>query len=393
MPRKSLTAAGVQALVPTSKRVEYFDTRLPGFYVCVHPSGKKTYGVFYRFKGRGRRFTIGPAYLWTLADARTRARQALLWACTGERDLAAEKRRVITHTFEDVCNEYMERWSKPRKKSWREDQRIIRKNLLPRFGRLAPEEITRADMRRMVDDIARKTPKQAGQVLARVRHIFNWAISQDLAAVNPCSRIPAPATPQPRKRVLSDGEIRIVWHALEDSESPHADTYKIILLTAQRGGEVRGMLWSEIDLAAAVWTIPASRSKNGQPHRVPLSPPALRILERRHDAGGEYVFPGRNGGGSVPHTKWMHQKLVRASALDEPWNGHDLRRTAATKMVELGTSVETVGRVLNHAEHGSVTMKHYVRHSWDAEKRDALDAWARRLMVLVSGLEVVATGV
>ena len=245
----------------------------------------------------------------------------------------------------------------------------------------------------------------ANRVLACVRKIYNWAITFDLAEASPCDRLPAPAQPKRRDRVLSDSEIVSLWRALTASKSPLiADVYKLRLLTAQRAGEVVGMKWSELDFEARVWTIPAERSKNKMAHRVPLSGPVVGILERRRATGieieakrakrqgrmvdpVEFVFPGRKRGRPVAETKRAKWAIAEASGIQEHWTGHDLRRTAATKMAEAGTPRVVIGRVLNHAE-PSVTAI-YDRHGYDNEKREALESWARRLMVMVSGLRAV----
>lgn len=104
-------------------------------------------------------------------------------------------------------------------------------------------------------------------------------IDRDWLEVNPCHRVKRAAPERQRDRVLNEEEIRLVWRAL-DSESPLiANLFRLRLLTAQRGGEVHGAAWSEFDLTSGWWTIPAERSKNKLAHRVPLSPPALRLLK------------------------------------------------------------------------------------------------------------------
>ena len=360
----------------------------------------------YRVNGRQRRFTIGSTSIWGLAAARDRAREAIRLASTGERDMATDRQDArAADTFSELAAEYMDRWAKARKRSWREDGRIIDRYLNPAFGAVKVGDVKRADVRRLLDDIAADAPVMASRVLACCRKIFNWAISQDLAETSPCDRVPAPAQAARRDRVLSDDELRAVWTALDANDGPVADTYRMRLLTAQRSTEVFGMRWDEIDLPGGVWTIPASRSKNGLSHRVPLAPAVVAILERRQSElladedrrasrqGREveapvFVFPGRRDPSAhITTTKTTGAAIAAAAALDERWTAHDLRRTAATRMAESGVSRVVIGRVLNHAE-PSVTAI-YDRHGYDREKRAALDTWARRLAVIVSGLEVV----
>ena len=415
MAKATLTARTVAALKPevkpfetTAKPRDVFDAAVPGFYVRVNRGGSKSFGCMYRVGGRLRRLTIGSAAVWSLADARERAREAIRLGTSGARDLASEKQDAReADTFSELAADYIERWAKPRKRSWREDERIIDRYLNPAFGSVKVANVRRADVRRLLELIAGDAPIMASRVLACARKIYNWAISQDLAETSPCDRVPAPAQAVRRDRVLSDDELRAVWTALDSVNSPVTDVYRLRLLTAQRGGEVEGMTWAEIDLTRAVWTIPADRSKNRMAHRVPLAPAVVSILERRRAElladenrrakrqGREveppaFVFPGwRNREQPITTTKSTARAIAEAAALDTPWTGHDLRRTAATRMAEAGTGRTVIGRVLNHAE-PSVTAI-YDRHGYDNEKREALDKWARTLARIVSGLEAVRT--
>ena len=407
MAKATLTARGVAALKPADSRIEVFDEKLTGFYVRVNPTGGKTYGVMYRVNGRKRRLTIGSADAWSLADARDRGREAIRLAAVGSRDLASEKRDARqADTFSELAAEYIERWAKPRKRSWKEDARIIDRYLNPKLGNVKVADVRRADVRRLLDDIAADAPVMASRVLACCRKIYNWAISQDLAETSPCDRVPAPAQPVRRDRVLNDEELRAVWTALDSTDSIVADVFKLRLLTAQRGGEVASMRWAEIDLPDAVWTIPAERSKNGLSHRVPLSEPVIRILERRHSElladedrraarqgrnveAPVFVFPGRRDRHShITPTKTTAGSIAETAALDTPWTGHDLRRTAATRMAEAGTPRVVLGRILNHSDRSVTAI--YDRASYSGPAREALDQWARTLARIVSGLEAVA---
>ena len=125
------------------------------------------------------------------------------------------------------------------------------------------------------------------------------------------------------------------------------------------------------------------------PHRVWLSDPVLTILKRRKEAGKKspWVFPGKREGQPIVETKRILESFRPASGVEE-WRGHDLRRTAASSMTAMGIPRFIVGRILNHAEPGVTAV--YDRHSYDKEKQEALDAWAKRLMVIVSDLREVS---
>jgi len=399
MPKLNLTVKKIDSLKPTDNRVDYFDMNLPGFFIRVTPNGVKTYGVMYRHAGRKIRYTIGTTDQWTLADARDKGAEAIRDAAKGVNAAAKKKEQRQASSFGEVAAEYLERWAKKRKrpKSWKEDERIIEVYLNKRFENVRASEVSRADVRAMLESIADEAPIMANRVLACIRKIYNWGISVDLVEGSPCVKIMAPGEEQRRDRVLSDEELKKIWAALEAKNSPVADTYKLRLLTAQRGGEVLSMRWADVDLESRWWTIPAERSKNKMPHRVWLSDPVMRILwkaktrndKRSKRAGGPsvWVFPGRRKGQHFVEPKSVKSDVAKTANVED-WVGHDLRRTSASNMAGLGIPRLVIGRVLNHAEPDVTAV--YDRQSYDAEKRDALERWAKRLMVVVSPLESIS---
>ena len=154
--------------------------------------------------------------------------------------------------------------------------------------------------------------------------------------------------------------------------------------TSQRGGEVLGASWDEMDLGGGWWTLPGDRCKNGLAHRVPLSPQAMRLLKTLRTKTGEssWVFPStRKNGAHVCHAQKAIERLGKRSGVT--FRGHDLRRTAASLMVGAGVPRLVVSKILNHVESGVTAV--YDRHSYDAEKRAALDFWGRRLDAIVTG--------
>jgi integrase len=199
---------------------------------------------------------------------------------------------------------------------------------------------------------------------------------------------------------LTEDEIKKVWAALDQATEGKkaqrklrlltAGSLKLRLVTAQRGGEVQLMEWSDLDLDTAWWTIPAEKSKNGLAHRVPLTPLALRIISQMQSLTGgaktnPYVFPSPKGNGPIENVQKAIQRIKESTGID--FVGHDLRRTAASMMTGMGVPRLVVGKILNHVEPG--VTKVYDRHSYDKEKREALESWSKHLMVLVSGLQAM----
>ena len=287
-------------------------------------------------------------------------------------------------TFEDLAREYMERHAQPKKRSWKADERMLQKYVPASWRAMPAQTITRRQVRDLLDTIAGRAPIQANRVLALLRKVWNFGIKRDLVETNPCALLDRPAPEHQRDRVLTGDELRGVWKASEQEEPHTAALFKLYLLTAQRGGELRAMEWSELDLDTGWWTITAEKAKNKLAHRVPLSPQAAAILRdlQTHANGSPWVFPSRSVSG---HHEVLHKATERVrerSAVD--FVPHDLRRTVATFLTsELGVSRLVVSKLLNHVETG--VTKVYDRASYDREKRAALNAWAAKLEQIVSG--------
>src|SRR4029434_3149910 len=210
MPTTNFTAKGLSALKPATVRIDYWDESLPGFGLRITPDGQKTWTVMYRFGGRKRRYTLGAYPTLSLADARKIAREAQRSVGLGIDPAATKKAERLADSFAELAEQYVERYAKPRKKSWREDARIIANKLNPLFGNMRAQDVTRADVRMLCEKIAQSAPIEANRTLATCRKLYNWAISQDLVEANPCVQIPAPGQERQRDRVLSHDEVSAV---------------------------------------------------------------------------------------------------------------------------------------------------------------------------------------
>ena len=388
MPRATFTARWVAAVQPsTVGQTDYFDVKPPNLGLRVSSSGRKTWFIMYRSKGRLRRLTLGTYPALSLADAREQAAAARHAVAEGE-DPSMEK-YAARHapTMADLAAQYLDMYAKVHKRSWREDARLLHHEVLPNWGHRKAFEITRRDVIIFLDRIVQRgAPIQANRVLALIRKLYNWAISRDLLEHNPCLQVKPPGKEHQRERVLNDDEIRLVWHATEQLDPLPAAQLKLRLLTAQRGSEVRTMRWEDIDIESGWWTIPARIAKNGLSHRVPLSRPVLHLLSRLQTITGEspWVFPsGRRQGQPIVDVQKSVKRVCNQSGV--VFVPHDLRRTAASHMAGMGISRLVVGKILNHAEPG--VTKVYDRHSYDAEKRQALNAWAERVMEMVTAMD------
>lgn len=393
----------IDALKPSTGRKVYYEDAGHGngsLGIRVSPSGNKSWIYSYSFAGRVRHMTLGGYPEMSLAQAHEAGGKAM---ALRERGIDPGARRVLENeatreapTVKDLAASFIREWAKPKKRSWKEDERILNRDVVPVWKGMKAEAVTRKDVRALLDKKLRSgAPVAANRTLAVIRKMFNWAISQDLLQNSPCTNVAAPANETRRDRVLSDAEITALLTKLPDAKMDPATrlVLEFQLLTSQRCGEVLTAEWADIDRNESVWTIPAAKAKNRKMHRVPLSTQALEILDEAEKLKGKLtVFPSPSKGdqpmvetavGRAVNRNLPHFGVV-------PFTPHDLRRTAASKMTESGVMRLVVSKILNHVE--SEVTAIYDRYGYEAEKRAALTAWGARVTALKSAKKPEAKG-
>ena len=405
-----LTDLKLKALPRPKKRREIPDGRVAGLYLVHQASGAMSWALRYRFDGASRKLTIGRCPPITIAAARRRAQEAL-GEIAGGKDPAAAKqaskakakaeREADSDHIERVIALFVERHLKPRTRSWRRAERLLVSEVVGRWRGKRLSQITRAHVHDMLDEIIdRGALVQANRVFSQFRAMCCWAVGRGIIDRAPTEGLTAPSVEARRERVLTDAELCLAWRAAGIIGWPFGAVAQLLILTGARKSEVANMRWSELDLAGRVWRLPKERSKNGREHTVPLSDPAIAILEglpRIGDAADGFVFSVRSG---APIRGFSRAKMIIDRTIlelmreeaeargdnpqrvrsPEPWVIHDLRRTVATGLQRLGVRLEVTEAVLNHvsgSRGGLVGV--YQRHTWAGEKRVALDAWAARL--------------
>jgi integrase len=400
-----LTDRHLRTLRATAPASDIHDVQQRGLIARVLPSGIVQFSVRYRYQGKQRRLKLGeyPAVSLQLARKRARSAQASIddgHDPAGERQAAKAER---TDTVAALAEDYLKKHAHKHKRSAGEDERILNADVLPAWRDKSVRDLTRRDVRALVEDVADRAPIMANRVLALVRKMLNFAVDHDWLEGNPAARVQKPAREVARERVLTDDELRRVWRVLSNPPSttdkpapgrarakgadddplcpisaPLAALLKVRLLTAQRGGEVMRMRWTDLDVDSKWWTIPGTDTKNGEPHRVPLTERALELIrgQQKEDDDREYVFVGQ-GASLRDRAKKAPAALARVLGIE--FRGHDLRRTAATRMAEAGIPRDHIAKVLNHVEGGPRATRVYDRHTYDREKRRALETWARVL--------------
>ena len=389
---------------------------LSGLCLRVYKSGKRVwYITYYNRNSKKARLTLDDSSRLDYHDARkvagikfSEAKIAAVDPVEAKRATLAEQKRKASgvDSFAGLAAEYIERYAKKEKRSWKEDRRRIDKYLNPAWGKRDAKDVGRKDVRALLDKITDSgAPGEANRVHALVRKMFNWAIRRDLIeTVNP--GINHDANPETaRKRYLSADEIRVIWRKLETEKRDFADLCKLGLLTGQRLKSLRGLEWSELDLVNGWMTIPASRMKQKRvkehDHRVPLVGLAIDILRARdsaNDKHSRFVFPAhrRDAKGEMSFmTKigaFKHlQDALRAEFPDaakklgylDP-TFHDFRRTLSTHVNEMHSAELSIAveHVLDHVV-GTAVSRVYNVSDHHMGKRDALIAWNAAICAIV----------
>lgn len=392
MPKKNLTVRFVET-VKVDVRTDFWDETVRGLVLRVSPTGAKSWTVVYSREADGekRRLTLGQFPAIPLEKARRKALDAVMAIADGDDPSADKRAKKAAMTFADLAGLYVDRYAKRQKKSWEQDERLLRVDVLPTIGAKKMAAVTKRDVLDVIENKAEAGHlTSANRLLAVVRKLCNWAVAEDYLAVSPAMGVKPRSKPVSRDRVLVPGEIAKVWNALPGAavRDITRDCFRLLLLTGQRSGEVSGMRRGEIDIDARTWTIPADRVKNGRAHVVPLSTMALTIIERRL----EVIDEERDAplfahiGEPMPSNALAHACRLKLQVLEDQWTTHDLRRTVATQMAEIGILPHVIESVLNHISgFKSGVAGVYNRNAYEPEKRAALDAWAQRLEEIVMG--------
>ena len=391
--RRGLTVRAVEAMRPASERREIADGFLPGLYLVVQPTGAKSWAVRYRHHGQPRKFTLGSFPAIDLKTARDLGAKALRAVAEG-RDPGHERaqaRASQPDSIETVAAQFVERHCQRvnRPRTARETERLLRRNVLPRWRGRSVDSITRRDVLDVLDRVVDAgAPIEANRVLAATRKMFAWAVARDIIAASPCAGVKPPSPERPRDRALNDDELRSVMLAADQIGWPFGPLIQLLALTGQRRDEVGRMRWSEVDIKKCLWVLPLGRTKTGQAaHEVPLSTAPIEILKKiPRIAGSDLVF-STNGSTAASGFSKAKRRIDTLLPPDTPhWTLHDLRRTCASGMARLGINLPVIEKVLNHSS-GSFAgiVGVYQKHSFANEKRAALEAWGNFVAALVEG--------
>ena len=368
--RRTLTELYIKRVRPEATAFNAWDDAAPGLVLRVQPSGKRSLKFVYGFKGRPRWYHIG----WVpLSDARRIAAGLRVAVAEGRDPVAERQAERGAGTFAELADRYVSEWAKRRNKSWQQADALVRKYLLPRWGKLAAKSITRSDVRGIFSRI--EAPILANQVLAAASAIFSFGVKQEVISFNPVTGVERNPT-QSRERVLSDAELQMFWSAFGEIGA-RGSALRMILITGQRPGEVLHMRREHV--ADNWWNMPGEPeptgwpgTKNGRAHRVWL-PEAAQIIIKNLPREGKmsgFVF-GVDGVARAMRDICKRLKVARATP-------HDLRRTFSTTVTKLGFGRPAMDRITNHKDGGVGSV--YDRYSYHEEDRRIMESVAAHIV-------------
>jgi integrase len=352
-------------------------SKLTGFLWDTHVTGfgarKQTNGTFFyvRYRHAGQQVvrSIGRHGPWTPDTARAKAKQ-ILGVVAGGTDPFAQT--ISGEGFGPAVDRYLSRKrALLRPGSFQEAERYLRNYSAPLHS-LRLSQVDRRKIAALLGDVETSSgPATRNRMRSALSAFLAWCIAEGLVDVNPVTGTAKANEGASRERVLSTDELRQLWRGL--GEDPFSEVVRLLLLTGQRRDEIGLLQWSEIDLVRKQIVFPTSRTKNGREHTLPLSSQAIAILERQPRLNSsEFVFGGRG------FQAWSRDK----SALDKKlglagWRLHDLRRTCATQMAELGVLPHIIEAILNHVSgHKAGVAGTYNRARYEPEMRLALQRWS-----------------
>jgi len=380
----------------------FFDDDVPGFGLRIRAGGKRTWIIQYRVGKQQRRITLGAVNALDPEKARKAARDRLAQVTLGgdpQRD-RLEARASAAITLGSLVNRYLKFKEASVRKSTHSETKRYLNDYWKALHKVPIQEVKRRDIAVRLTQISEEHgPVAAARARIALSGIFAWAMREGIVDANPVIGTNKPPEPPSRDRVLSDAELAEIWAACRDND--YGQIVKLALLTGCRREEIGGLTWQEVDIERAEINLPPERTKNGRPHMIPLSPLALsivRVVPERE--GREYLF----GEGAGAFSGWskgksaLDRRILKArrdaakvngasDAKPMPdWRHQDLRRTAATRMADLGIQPHVIEAILNHVSGSKAGVAGvYNRSLYAAEKRAALEVWAGHVRAVLDG--------
>jgi integrase len=378
------TIANLALPAGKSDHIEWDDELSLG--LRLRRSGNHVWVCQWQSGAQQRRMTLGNVHLFTPDEARRWAREQLAKARLGQDPQATKRqeRAAAKVTLAAISDSYLKaKQSEWRPKTYTEKRRYLTKHWLP-LGKTPLHQIHRRDVSARLATIVQNSGDVAGaRALSALSALFAWSIGAGICDSNPTIGANRPPAPPARCRVLNSSEIGRLWNACEPDDFGHV--VQLLLLSGARRGEVGGMRWSELNPDDGTWTIAGTRTKNKRTHVLPLPPMAWAIIRQVHPRSGvDHLF----GRGARGFNNWgdSGEALRKRVRISPPFTLHDIRRSVATGMADLGVLPHVIEQVLNHQSgHRAGIVGVYNRSVYAAEVRNALLVWSSHLQSIVEG--------
>lgn len=356
----------------------FWDAAMPGFGLRIFPNGRRSYVCGYRVQRRKRLATLGRADVLTLEQARRKAKTYLGQVCGGEDPQSVADAERAACSVKTLVEIYLDRHARPKKRSWKRDQSLLRRVLIRELGTRLAQSLTSADIAPLHAQMGRHSPYAANELLAVVKKMYNVGKTWGLVpreVLNPAAGIEQFATTK-RRRYVTMAEMPRLAAALDADRNDYAaHAIWLLLLTGCRRSEILGAKWSDIDRQQR--TLYVGRTKNGEALLVPLSHAALKRLELiPRQEGNEHIICGALPGSPLVYIDSAWRRILKAAQLTD-LRIHDLRRTVGSWLVQDGASLHLVGAVLNHKDPKTTAGYAYFQTQ---ERQRALDEHGQRLL-------------
>ncbi|RMO71327.1 tyrosine-type recombinase/integrase [Pseudomonas syringae group genomosp. 3] len=396
----ALTDTALRTAKPRDKLYRLADAQ--GLCIEVTPSGGKLWRLRYRFDGKAKMLSLGIYPAITLAQARERREAARKMLAQGV-DPSAHKQQEKTAaaaqvlTMELLAREWYD-YNRPRWAPATSSKvlQYLESDIFPVIGRQPASEVQRPELVELVRKIEKR---EAFNVARKVRQwlsqIFRFGLAKGVVPGNPATDLDVVAAHAPRTRHhphVSEGELPELLERLETAQCDITSkiAIRLLALTAVRPGELRLAPWSEFDLDAATWTIPAARMKARRPHIVPLPRQAVALLRALHELTGTYplAFPGRNNR-ARPMSENTVNKALSTMGYEGRQTGHGFRHLLSTSLNSRGYNRDWIERQLAHGDQDSIRDT-YNHANYLEQRRGMMQAWADSIDALCSGANVVS---
>jgi integrase len=386
MPK--LTDKIVAALpIPAKGNKRIPDSAERGLNAQVTAAGHRSFVLRYRIHGVERLYSIGPFPAWNIEAARKRARELRQLV---DKDIDPHEEDARKRGEGVTLEAFWRRVYDPqhvvtKRPKWAHDIRSMMKHdILPRLGKRPVKAVDQADVAALHRAITKRAPARANRACAALSHLMNYAerphVAEDGERVpalrppysNPCRGV-ARNFEEHRQRFLEPAEMARLADVLDrrqERDRVSVALVRFLLLTGCRFSEATHATWSQIDMGRGTWTKPSSHTKQKREHVVPLSAPALMLLQQMHEQNGsnDYLFPGPTGQPlSTIKTFW---RSVTKQAELKGIRVHDLRHSFASILASGGASLVLIGQLLGHTQAATT---HRYSHLVDSVQREAVE--------------------